>query len=168
MKKLLIALLSTLSISSTFAAINPTEPSATASSGSLDVQMRVGRVVQITGVQDWAINPWNGATTTQTQNLCVFSNNINGYKYDISFDSTSGNFRLKSGSESLPYKIKFNNNDIDLGNGVTAPLRDQPGSDSVTCNGSTNATLEIIVPQANNVHAGTFSDTLSLIVSAQS
>ncbi|MSP53424.1 MAG: hypothetical protein EXR81_04125 [Gammaproteobacteria bacterium] len=164
--KTLITILSSLFMVSAFAATNPTAPSAVASEGTLNVQVQVGAIVQITKAQDMTINQWNGATTTQTQNLCVFSNNIDGYKYTIQFSDLNGNFTLKSGTETLPYSLKFNNNDIVATTGTTTALQEQVGSDSTTCNGDTNATLEIKIPNANGVHAGRFTDTLSLIVTA--
>ena len=95
--KILITLLSTLFITSAFAAVNPTAPTPTESQGSIDVQVQVGPLVQITNVgNDITIDQWTGGALNSslepqlTRKFCVFSNDIKtGYQYNISFSDTN-------------------------------------------------------------------------------
>jgi hypothetical protein len=171
--KILITLLSSLFITSAFAAVNPTGSSTTASEGTLTVQVQVGQLVQITGATDVTIPSWDGSSTTQTQNLCVFSNNTTPAKgYSIAFSDANTDFKLKSSAgDEIAYTLIFNGAEVNTNTtGTSALATQQVGSDRTNCNdapnGTTNATLAITIPAKTGLHGGTFTDTLSLIVSA--
>lgn len=182
MKKLLITLLSTLFITSAFAAVNPTAPGEN-SSGTVAVTVEVGPLVQITQVKDISLDNWNGGIVNNDPNLtksfCVYSNTstdksgkVSGGKYSIQFNGVSGtNFWLinqQNTNDVAGYQVVFNGNALSSG-GAGSTIHDQPGSQLINCggDGKTNATLQIkLIGSANGktLHSGTYTETLSMLV----
>lgn len=170
--KILIIILSSLFVASAFAATNPTAP-ASESSGTANVSVEVGALVQISQVRDINITSWNGGAYSEdpqlTQQFCVFSNAsnplVNGYT--IQFSDSNQTFLLKNAAtnDTASYEINYNNQQ------VTGPttLTNQVGSPSMSCGGVPNATLKVnIVGAASNLlRAGDYTDTLSMMVSPQ-
>jgi hypothetical protein len=176
--KTLIAIFSFLFISSAFAATTCTDPGNTCA-GSVTVSVEVGPLVQLSGVQDINIRDWNGGAYSNdqrlVQNFCVFSNTAGvGGTYTIAFTDTNNNFLLKNAANSndvAKYQLEFisGTDTAPTTTIVTGPttLSNQVGSASMTCNGSTNTTLKVSLLGSVNgalLHAGNYTDTLSMLV----
>lgn len=116
--------------------------------------------------------------STQTNNLsaseyfCIYSTASNG-GYEITISSSNqvgGNFRLSSGSDFIPYTLYFS--PAGTGSGtipVSASSLSGNGSSSVDCFGVNNATLtaEVLSTDIFMASAGTYTDTLTLLVTPQ-
>lgn len=116
--------------------------------------------------------------STQTNNLsadehfCIYSTASNG-AYEITVSSPNqvgGNFRLTRGSEFIPYTLYFSPTGSGSGtNLVSTSSLSGNGSSSIDCLGVDNATLtaEILSTNIFIASAGTYTDTLTLVVTPQ-
>ena len=139
----------------------------TSSTGTVEVYIDVEGLVQVTSLNDIDMG---SATMTDnvfddqsgTDSFCVFSNTSGG---DYNVTVTGANtFGLSDGTDTIPVEYTYN------GGGVAASgdtLEYEIGnSSSVTCEGSTNATLEAAVLGSDLAAAkpGYYSEVITLLV----
>ena len=116
--------------------------------------------------------------STQTNNLsadepfCIYSTAAGeGYSIIVSSpNQVGGSFRLSSGSDYIPYALYFS--PTGSGSGTTLVGTNSlsgVGSSSLNCDGADNATLtaEVLSADIFPASAGTYTDTLTLVVTPQ-
>jgi hypothetical protein len=142
------------------------------------IQGQAGSFVQVTGVKDVIINNWNGnqadpsTNPSLKQNICVLSNT--DYRtYNLKITDENSTLSLKGidvpGEAPIPYQLRFKS----PGDGVSRLIK-HPGEGVFPelhgtaydhCwIGGTNVELDIIIPAVTNPIAGTYGDTIHLIV----
>jgi|GEM_PF-955841 len=154
----------------------------TSSSGSVDVDLVLGLLTRISGLNDIALGTWSGAgSLTGNDNLCIGRTGAGffsgPYRIRASGDGEPGNpsaFTLSNGALSLNYRAWFN----DAANAGPARQELTPG---VTLTGQNsfglfqtfnmfgcvfqNANISIEVPESElSGGTGTYSGTLTLLL----
>ena len=123
--------------------------------------------VQITKLTDLIFGSWSGTgDLVQTDLVCIY--NTVDANYKISATSLAGSFQMNSGSNLLPFEVRFQGS---VG-GLTQLSYNTPtaftsaNTVSTACAGGTNATLKVTVTESALSAAvpGNYSGTLSLIL----
>jgi len=146
-------------------------PLGATSTGSVDLNIAVPNLVQISMLNDVNLGSWAGANMTAFERFCVFSTTGS---YNVTASSANGvgnRFYLDNAGTTLRYVVRWFDS-----NNVRQNLRHNQVSNvfsAVTtapdCNGVTNSRLRIRVRNnwAGAVPAGTYSDTLTLLIQPQ-
>lgn len=152
------------------------------STGTVDISVTLGNVVQISGLADFVVPLWTvGDGDVQlTQNICVFANNAGG---DYLVTTTSANaagpqWRLfDGGANYVNYDIGW----VDasggtfagstagpaFASGVTSNNQDFADQVDPLCAGGPTATLAIQMLEAGNLDAatdGVYTDVLTVLI----
>lgn len=161
-----------LASSVSFAAIDGT-PGGT-SQGQLDVNLNKGNEVRISNLTDVNFGGQTSAPADKFIDVCLYSTTGS---YDITATSNygSGNtFRLANAGATnfINYDLEWNDQALgtagqDLQNGTTSPKFNNANTSQNDCGGGVNSRLfvEISGGSFNNAPAGSYSDTLTLVVS---
>ncbi|MDP9424255.1 MAG: hypothetical protein M3Q19_15730 [Pseudomonadota bacterium] len=134
--------------------------------------------VRITNISDVSFGLISNlqADSSQSQNLCVFSQSTAGaYSISASGSGPGSSFALSSGSDALVYEVQWSSQSgqtsgTSLAPGV--PLTGQTSAASQqTCNSgpATSASLSIILraSQLSQARQGNYSGSLTLLVAAE-
>lgn len=146
------------------------------STGTVDINIVKGNAVRISNLQDINFGGTNSTPAQQFIDVCVYSTTGS---YDITATSGNGlgnNFRLGNAglTEFITYDVDFNNvasgtTGTDLNNAVTSNAF--TGADQLQddCGGSVNARMFVQINNGsfNAASSGSYSDTLTLVVSPQ-
>lgn len=143
------------------------------SQGQISISMTAAGLVRISKLNDINLGAWTGGDLSGSDRLCAFSSTW-GYTLAASSANGSGNtFRLSNGGGSfVTYQVDWRdsfNRLFALQNGVNTPFL-WGIAFSTTCNFlGTNAQVNIRIPSANisGKPAGTYSDTLTLVIGPQ-
>jgi len=140
------------------------------STGTSDVTIIKEDAVQISNVDDLDLGTMNlaSADITATDEVCVFNTTAT---YSVTVSSSNGVFELRDGAEAIPYAVSWADDDlvpagVVYGVAETAQLGDNLDP---TCGAGTNASFGITITQAdfNNAAAGTYTDTLTLLINPE-
>jgi hypothetical protein len=145
------------------------------STGSLNVFIKVGSEVRISGLTDYTNENWDGsAYNFETKPFCVYSNGSGGlYGMKITGTDQQPKFELVNQldkSHPIPMQVEFQ--DLSVGGNGYAPavagqnLPDRVGSTDAACKGQPDARLKISVGAANGL-SGKYTGTVYLTVTAQ-
>lgn len=132
---------------------------------------------RVSNIGDFNLPTWNigNPAVTASQDLCVYTTLLGNYSITI---SSPGGFVLKSGSNQIPYSLKWDSSGAgNLGSGGTqlsnnVALGSQPNSNILASDCSLGtpagptARLTITIAQADMIAAlaGTYTGTITLIV----
>lgn len=178
MKKLLsIAIASAAFIAApSFAALQQGQLGAT-SQGSLDINLTVSDIVQISGLSNIALAQNAAGGASGTSSACVYANGDGLYDIKIAGDGDAdgANLELDGTGGTVGYAVTFTDG---ASNSVTTSTADVGGTNytaedrvgnatSASCATGNTATIDIDVSAADYQAAavGTYTDTLVLIVS---
>jgi len=142
------------------------------STGSIDINATIPNLAQISRLDDINLGSWSGVDLNGSESFCVFSS-TRSYTITATSANASGTvFRLKdSGTNYIAYNVSWTDTSpatVALASG-TASGAQQASATAVNCGGADNTTVSINVPTANiaAVPAGSYSDTLTLLVTPQ-
>jgi hypothetical protein len=133
--------------------------------------------VRLTGLADVAFGTVNPALDqTSSENLCAFSNsNTNGYSVTAIGNGAGGAFTLDSGSDTLPYEVRWAGASGQANGTALTAGTPTPGFISAASQQSCNsgppasATLTVIV-RANalgSVQAGSYTGNLQITIAPE-
>jgi spore coat protein U-like protein len=140
------------------------------SSGSIDIDLIIPNLAQISGLDDLSTT-WTGGNVAMTENFCVFSTTRS---YTIQADSANGtgtDFRLHNGGNYIVYDVDWTDTapvTVNLNHGSPSATLASSAT-SATCGGGTNTslTVNIVGTAISAVPAATYTDTLTLLVTPQ-
>lgn len=191
MKKLMIAVASIAAMASPAMAEVDGALSTTDSTGSLDVNVVIPKMVRVSGLDDLTINVTPAMLTEPffsredaTSLFCVYSNDGADGAYNMTVTATpsglggSTPFALTGTGGNLPYAIWTSDNtgnqfkNFRFSGGTTSYLANADGlgrPDTLDCSGNRgeNASIKVGVTDANIIaaQAGTYTDTVTVTVS---
>lgn len=151
------------------------------STGTVDLNVSIGRVVRIAGLRDFNFGVWNtgDGTLSDNDNVCIGKNDFFGpYAIRASGDGDfldPSAFTLSNGVEQIRYNVFWNDVNGVIGNQPLSPgliLRGQTGTSAFVfflnaigfC--INNANLQIDIPQTelDAASGGSYTGTLTLLV----
>lgn len=165
-----IALATSMMAGNAMAAGNGTM--GTTSSADTILTLGIPDRVQISDVKDLALGTWSGTSDlVGSTSFCVYRNGAAGY--DVTLSTVSGSFQVSSATsgDSIPFGVKVDDSlDASAGEALTyntASANALLGSNSLTCGGSDNATLQFTFAQADLQGKGTatdYTETVTILV----
>lgn len=168
----LVAAISILSMSSI--ALAATQGSlGTTSTGisALDAQIPV--FYKITDVADLHLGIFDGSgDMEQDDDVCVYSNDLGHYKVTATGSGAANAFTLTDGTHTLPYTVKWNDEDGTNGNASLTsgtPLTTQTGADQTepdctTLGNNANFQVTIAASAAIQRPAGDYTGTVTFVI----
>lgn len=141
------------------------------------VSVTVPALVQISGLSNIALTPANfSSPATGSTTACIYTNVISPlgsyYVTAASANPTTGVFRVTNGSAFVPYSVFWNANSsptqtLALSSGTKTVQQLGGNGSSLTCAGTPNANLNISFSSAQitGALAGTYTDTISVVIS---
>lgn len=144
------------------------------SRGTMGVSINKGDEVRISNLRDVDFGEQTSAPSERSIEVCVYSTTG---KYDITASSASGDgddFRManNNNTEFIEYDLQWAHNTSansgqDLDNGETSNQMTQADRNDSDCDDDTNARLFVEVDEDsfNDATAGSYTDTLTLVVS---
>lgn len=148
-------------------------PPGQISTGTVNVSLPVPGAVQISGLQDITFPSYLGSgDVTHSETFCVHARGGADYNMTImSQNEDAGNFRLESGTEYLPYEVRFSpTTNPETGNVVDSGSVEGPfaGSASRFCGGGDNAGIYVKILEADIDASvpGTYLDVITLTAEA--
>ena len=145
-------------------------------SASTELNVVLGRLARVTGLQDVDLGQWSEGDLTADQNFCIGLFASRNYRIRASGSGTptdTSAFVLRDGSNYLPYEVYFN--DATGINGRQRLTANQSLTDQGNSRGLVyffnlygcffaNANLSLVIPEANleTAAAGNYSGTLTL------
>ncbi len=144
----------------------------TTSSGSADITVTKQSEVKISGLADIALDVQADGSATGSTGACIYRNGSGSYTVTANSGNGSGDFRLKDTSDNvMVYTVSFNDgtNTTALTEGTALTGQTNANTITPTCNGGSNATIEVTVSQTefNGAPAGTYTDTLTLLIAPE-
>jgi len=158
----------------TFAATNGTLGAT--STGTSTVSLSIGQRYQITGVADLAFGSYSGTgDMLANDDVCIYTNGVtSAYKVRVldnsSMSATGFSVQNTGATAQIPYTVKWNNVAGVTGNAAVAynvpTAKTGANTTSVTCNGTNNANVQVVMMQADlqAAPAGSYSTTLSITI----
>lgn len=150
----------------------------TTSTGTVDISVDVGDLVQISGLvaMTGLTNTFGSATTASTP-ACVYRNGSADYDVQMTSDNGAGtDFFLTDGTDFVVYDVTFDDGVVvtptDMDHGAAAVNFTGADTSSTSCAvGGNNATIAISIPETHatlngwsEVPAATYIDELSITV----
>jgi len=167
-------------VAATFAVASATGTAHAASQGSLGststgsvvINATIPNLAQISRLDDINLGSWSGADLNGSDQFCVFSSTRSYTITATSANGTGTTFRLKdSGTNYIAYTVNWTDSAAAVSalSSGTASGAQATSATSVNCAGADNTTVAINVPSANvsAVPAGSYSDTLTMLVTPQ-
>lgn len=142
------------------------------STGSTDLSLTVPALVRISAVSDINITYSGGATASSNDGVCIYTNDSSG-QYKVTARGSGGSYAFllsDGGSQTLPYKLKWNESPEVGGVDLTANVRSETQSNANTqyqnCGGGNTANFQVTFNQSDlmNVPAGTYTGTITFII----
>lgn len=142
------------------------------STGSIEINATIPNLAQISRLDDIGLGTWSGADLNGNDQFCVFSSTRSYTITATSANGTGTTFRLKdSGTNYIAYNVSWTDSSSSTStlSNATASGAQATSATAVNCAGADNTTVSINVPSANvaAVPAGSYSDTLTLLVTPQ-
>lgn len=139
---------------------------------SLTVELTVPGSILISQVDDIDLGSYSGTDMQASDSLCVYQTAGASYAISALGSGPSGSFAISNGSVDIPLHLSWDDgiSKETLAPGAILSGRTSANSGSASCNSgaANNATLEVTIMEtdilANNVSAGSYSGTLTLIV----
>lgn len=147
------------------------------STSTVNVQIIVPAMVQVTGLTDITLGTTSTYPATGSTTMCIYSNisspSGSYYVTATSQNTTGSNFRVKdSGTDFVTYSAYWNNATAStqttaMTSGTKSTQQTGGNSASLTCAGGTNANFNISFSgsQLAGVPAATYSDVVTIVVS---
>jgi hypothetical protein len=129
-------------------------------------------LIQITQLKNFMLTTWAGVGSVQrSEDFCVFRNGYGGFAITATGNNDAGgNFRLRSGSNTIPYSVQFNDGGAwhnavpgsQLSNSVTGFT----GVSRRNCGGSTSHTMRVTIQEMDlsAARSGDYTDTITILV----
>lgn len=139
------------------------------SSGSVDINVTITDVVQISGLTDANFGTYVAGTGDLTNNgtACVYRNGTGLYQMTVS--TTGSVLEVSDGTNAIPYALTINGTPITASGQV---LTGQAGNAvDPTCGGGTNATIDVVIAetdlQAAPSSATAYTSTVTMLVAPE-
>ena len=147
----------------------------TRDSQEFDVDIRIPRLIRISGDNEINLNTFNGNQASKGQaSLCVFRNGSGAFRLTAEGATGDGSFQLanldRHQVKPLGYQVSVRSNDVSLRNlSPGQVVRGLKGSSSLRCATGDNLTVETVVPKrwAENAWAGHYQGKLKLTVEVE-
>lgn len=181
-KSLVIALLGFASTqayaANTDAALATGNGSAATSTGTFDVNISKGDAVAITGLSGGGITiagTNDAVDKTDSFDVCTYATTAT-YSLDIDSQGGAGAFLAVDGVNSMAYSVEWDDGTAanttiftSTADAAMVGVTDTISKVDPTCGGGTNTTITVTVASAiyNASPAGTYTDTLNVIIAAQ-
>ena len=132
-------------------------------------------LTQLTQLQDFSLGNWVGVGNAQaTDDFCVFRNGYGGFAITANGNNDSGgNFKVSSGTNTLPYSIEFSDGgawySAAPGSTLNAATTGFTGNSTRDCGGGTSHKMRVTLQQLDlgAAQAGAYSDTVTIRIEPQ-
>lgn len=124
-------------------------------------------LLRISGIDDVSFGTYTGnGGLTAEDSICIFNSASSSYR--ITFSTSTGAFNLASGANMLPFTLRYKAGGGSY-QGMSYNSATQFGSadtSSQLCGGSTNASYEVSMTQAQllSVQPGAYSATITIVI----
>ncbi len=142
------------------------------STGTTDISVTKQSEVKISGLNDIALTVQGDGSATGSTTACIYRNGTGSYTVTASGSGAASAFALTDGNSGvMPYSVTF-----DDGSGAAALTKNtaltgltNANTLSSSCNGGTNATIEVTVSTADfsSAPAGDYTGTLTLVIAPE-
>lgn len=133
------------------------------STGTSDISLEIADRVQITSMADIALGAWGGSgDLVGASDFCVYRNGGDNYRLTLTADTGAFQVFSATTTDNIAFTAKVDD-DLDASDGEalvynTTTAVALSGSDSLTCGGSDNASMEVTFAEANLQAASTAND----------
>lgn len=159
--------LSAVSYAATNGTLGPT------STFSYNVTITIPERVRVSNIQNLAFGLYPGSgNVTQSQGMCIYSNTSGG-GYDVTLlgDGAGNAFTISQGPNTIPYRVFWNDvagsvGEVEATSGITLSGQTGAHRTSLSCGGSDNANISILMEEGNvqGQPNGSYTGVLSIII----
>jgi hypothetical protein len=148
------------------------------STGSLDINVDINDLVQVTNLDDLSLGIFNGggADLSATDTFCIYRNGVGTFDITMSGSGAASAFTLIDGTNTVPYSVDFTNIPAAATTAMTTGAllggQQNANTSSTTCSGvgdSDNVSVTVTVTSGNlaSAPAGAYGGTLTMVVSPE-